>query len=111
MPVTTSGPPYRFHKRTEATLQRAGSISGKPSRCDPNYALAFWGLAHATMLLSSRYYGNMPVDQAVARLLPAAQRALELAPEQAEAHATLGLIRESQGDLTGASQSCAGHWN
>ena len=63
------------------------------------------------MLLSSRYYGNMPVDEAVSKALPAAQRALELAPEQAEAHATLGLIRESQGDLQAPASPCAGRWN
>jgi hypothetical protein len=42
------------------------------------------------MLLSSRYYGNLPVDEAVNKALPAALHALELAPDLAEAHATLG---------------------
>jgi TolB-like protein/lipoprotein NlpI len=96
---------HHFHKRTEAALQRAVGYFKQAIECDANYALAYSGLADATMLLSSRYYGNMPVDEAVSKALPAAQRALELAPEQAEAHATLGLIRESQGDLAGAGQS------
>ena len=96
---------HHFHKRTEAALQRAVGYFKQAIECDANYALAYSGLGDAIMLLSSRYYGNMPVDEAVSKALPAAQRALELAPDQAEAHATLGLIRESQGDLAGAGQS------
>lgn len=96
---------HHFHKRTEAALQRAMGYFQQAIECDPDYALAYSGLGDATMLISSRYYGNMPVDEAVSTALPAAQRALELAPDQAEAHATLGLIRESQNDLDGAGRS------
>jgi len=96
---------HHFHKRTEPALQRAVGYFQQAIDCDANYALAYSGLGDATMLLSSRYYGNMMVEEAIDKALPAALRALELAPEQAEAHATLGLIRESQGDLAAAGQS------
>jgi TolB-like protein/Flp pilus assembly protein TadD len=96
---------HHFHKRTEAALLRAVGYFEQAIECDANYALAYSGLADATMLLSSRYYGNTMVDVAISKALPAAQRALELAPEQAEPHASLGLIRESQGDLAGAGES------
>jgi tetratricopeptide (TPR) repeat protein len=69
---------------------------------DSAYALAYSGLADAYTLLSAGYYGNMPAMRAVTHALPAAQRALELAPDLAEAHASLGLIHHNQGDLVAA---------
>jgi tetratricopeptide (TPR) repeat protein len=49
----------------------------------------------------------MPSARAVAHALPAAQRALELAPTLAEAHASLGLIHHNQGDLEAAERALA----
>ncbi|HLF30903.1 MAG TPA: tetratricopeptide repeat protein [Xanthomonadales bacterium] len=96
---------HYFHKRTEPALRRAVEYFEQAIERDANYALAYSGLSDACSLISSRYYGNVPVDEAVARALPAALRALELAPELAEAHASLGLVRENQGDLAAALQS------
>jgi len=96
---------HHFHRRTEASLRRAVAYFEEAIGRDAAYALAYSGLADAHTLLSSRYYGNVPVAEAVGKALPAAQRALELAPGLAEAHATMGLIRENQGDLAAAEQS------
>jgi TolB-like protein/Tfp pilus assembly protein PilF len=96
---------HHFHKRTEPALRRAVAYFEQAIEVDAGYALAYAGLGDAHTLLSSRYYGNVPVEEAVNKALPAAQHALELAPELAEAHATLGLIRENQGDLAAAGQS------
>jgi TolB-like protein/Tfp pilus assembly protein PilF len=96
---------HHFHKRNAVALQRAVDCFEQAIARDPEYALAYSGLADAYMLLSTGYYGDMSVTVALARALPAAQRALQLAPELAEAHTSLGLIRHSQGDLSGAEQA------
>ena len=96
-----------FHKRTEAALQRAVDCFQQAIVLDPGYALAYSGLADAYTLMSSGYYGNLPGRRHVGTRLPAAQRAFELAPGLAEAHASLGLIRENEGNLTAAEQALA----
>ena len=93
---------HHFHKRTAAALQRAAQCFEQAIAADPDYALAYCGLADTHMLLCARYYGNVPVTQAIARALPAAQRALDLAPALAEAHASLGMILLNQCDLAAA---------
>ena len=93
---------HHFHKRTEASLERAVAYFEQAIEHDSAYALAYSGLADAYTLLSAGYYGNMPAMRAVTHALPAAQRALELAPDLAEAHASLGLIHHNQGDLVAA---------
>ena len=93
---------HHFHKRTEASLERAVAYFEQAIEQDSGYALAYSGLADAYTLLSAGYYGNMPAIRAVTHALPAAQRALELAPDLAEAHASLGLIHHNQGDLVAA---------
>ena len=93
---------HHFHKRTEASLERAVACFEQAIERDSGYALAYSGLADAYTLLSAGYYGNMPASRAVTHALPAARRALELAPDLAEAHASLGLIHHNQGDLVAA---------
>lgn len=94
---------HYFHKRTEASLQRAVDCFRQAIQRDPDYALAYSGLADAYTLLSAGYYGDMPAGESIAHALPAAERALELAPSLAEAHASLGLIRHNQGDYAAAA--------
>ena len=96
---------HHFHKRTEPALTRAIECFRQAIEIDADYALAWSGLGDAWTLISTRYYGDLPVDESVAKALPAALRAIELAPQLAEAHATLGLVRENQGDLDAAEES------
>jgi TolB-like protein len=96
---------HHFHKRNEPGLSRAVEYFRQAIERDPDYALAHSGLADAYTLMSIGYYGNVPVAESVAHALPAAQRALELKPDLAEAHASLGLIRENEGDLRAAEQA------
>lgn len=95
---------HHFHKRTDTTLQRAVECFERAVAADPEFALAYCGLSDACMLLTVQHYGNLSLDEAVARALPAARRALELAPGLAESHASLGLIRLNQGSLGEAQQ-------
>jgi TolB-like protein/Tfp pilus assembly protein PilF len=90
---------HHFHKRTEAALRRAMDCFRQAIDRDPGYALAYSGLADAYTLASIGYYGEIPREESIANALPAATKALELAPELAEAHASLGLIRHNQGDF------------
>jgi len=89
---------HHFHKRTEAALRRAMDCFRQAIDRDPGYALAYTGLADAYTLASTGYYGEIPREESIANALPAAMKALELAPVLAEAHASLGLIRHNQGD-------------
>jgi len=96
---------HHFHRRTEAALNRAVEYFEEAIERDPGFALAYAGLGDAHVLLCARYYGDASVEQSVSKALPAANKALEIAPGLPEAHATLGLIRENQGDLDAAERS------
>jgi TolB-like protein/tetratricopeptide (TPR) repeat protein len=96
---------HHFHKRTEVALTRAMEYFSKARTRDPLFALAYSGYADAVSLLSTGYYGNLPVAESIAMALPAAERALSIAPDLAEAHASMGLIRHNQKNLDGAIQS------
>ncbi len=96
---------HYFHKRTEATLQRAIECFEQAIAADPDYALAYSGLADACILVSAQHYGNVPLAQAIERALPAAQRALALEPGLAEAHASHGMVLLHQGALARAEQA------
>lgn len=89
---------HHFHKRNEVALRRAMDCFRQAIDRDPGYALAYSGLADAYTLASTGYYGEIPREESIANALPAATKALELAPTLAEAHASLGLIRHNQGD-------------
>jgi TolB-like protein/Flp pilus assembly protein TadD len=98
---------HHFHKRNESALRRAIDCFQQAIAHDPDYALAYSGLADAYSLASTGYYGEFPVAESIASALPAALKALELAPQLAEAHASLGLVRHNQGDLAGAERALA----
>ena len=93
---------YHFHKRTEASLMLGVRYFRRAIEADPAYAHAYSGLADATSLLATSFYGNMSAADSLAEALPAAQRALELAPDAAEAQASIGLLRHVQGESAGA---------
>jgi tetratricopeptide (TPR) repeat protein len=54
------------------------------------------------VLLAARHYGNLPDAQSVGLALPAAQKAIELDPDLAEAWASLGMIDLYRGDYAPA---------
>lgn len=55
---------------------------------DPDYALALSGLADTYSLLS--WYGYLPPSEVIPKAIAAAKRALQLDPQLAEAHTSLG---------------------
>ena len=67
---------------------------------DPGYALAWVGLADSLILLHD--YGYRPPDAVLPEAEAAIERALQLDPELAEAHGSLGGLHGTRGDLPGA---------
>ncbi|MDH3415648.1 MAG: tetratricopeptide repeat protein [Gammaproteobacteria bacterium] len=72
---------------------------------DPDFALAYVGLADAYLTLSTNFWGGLTVDESNALAEPPLSRALTLDENSGEAHATLGLLRQQQGDLPAAEQA------
>ena len=79
-----------WNRRTPEGLHKAVSLFEEALRRDPRYALAYAGLADAYLLLPAYAGGSKSESKPKARA--AAQRALELDPDTAEAHATLGFL-------------------
>jgi Tfp pilus assembly protein PilF len=71
---------------------------------DPDYALAWAGLADALRTQAGR--GYLPVDAGYGRARAAAERALALEPDLVEAHTAMGWIQlYYDGDWAGADAS------
>jgi TolB-like protein/Tfp pilus assembly protein PilF len=88
-------------QRTETALRRAIDCFRNAVDRDPTYALAWSGLATATVMCID-YYGDAEPEAQISRAREAVDRALTLAPDLAEAHATLGLLHYRQRDGPGA---------
>lgn len=94
----------RWHRRTAADLEKALSYFQSAVDEDPNYALAYAGLAQTYAVLP--FYGTMARSEAAENANAAAARALALDAHLAEAHAALGQIAQAlEWDLAGAEAS------
>lgn len=95
---------HLMHQRTKVSLESAAEHFSRAIEIDSVYAPAHAGLAIASMLLmdSNSTYGDLSLEEAVSRALPAAQRALELDSGLAEAHAARGFIFYKQERLDDA---------
>jgi len=72
-------------------LKQAVECFSRALALDPNYALAHAGLADAYTLLTE--YGMVPPNVILPKVRAAIQRALELAPDLAEAHCVSGELK------------------
>ncbi len=92
-----------WNKRDASSLERSIALFQQAIKLDPDYAAAQAGLAGSYFLLP--LYSPM-IDCTEYRKLSraAAQRALELDPTSAEAHAVLGQLQSAVHDLSGAEQ-------
>ncbi|MFU8832045.1 MAG: winged helix-turn-helix domain-containing protein [Wenzhouxiangella sp.] len=75
--------------RTEPAMRRAAEFFRAATVADPDHALAWVGLADALTLLHD--YGYAAPEEVLDQARAAIDRALELNPNLAEAHASLGL--------------------
>jgi adenylate cyclase len=80
---------YYWNERTEAGVSKATKYFEEAIKMDPNFALAFSGLADAFLIMAD--YSWMDPAEAGSRAKSYAMRALEIDDALAEAHASLGL--------------------
>lgn len=96
---------YLWSRRTTEGVKKALEYFQKAIEKDPNYALAYTGIADSYMVWGGRLAG-VPANVAYPRAREAALRALQLDDSLAEAHATLAGVRfEYDWDFAGAEKS------
>ena len=94
---------YHWNKRTKAGLQQALELFQKAIAADPLYAPAHSGVADASALMVSNWFGPKDLFAGAAA---AARRAIELDPSLAEGYASLGYVNlNSDWDWAGAEQN------
>jgi TolB-like protein/DNA-binding winged helix-turn-helix (wHTH) protein/Tfp pilus assembly protein PilF len=81
---------FFWNKRDPQGFAKASDYFQQAIAKDPNYAPAYAGLADVYAL--SGGFNVIPVSEVMPRAKAAAERALQLDPNLAEAHASLGLI-------------------
>jgi TolB-like protein/Tfp pilus assembly protein PilF len=79
---------FYWNKRTGESLKQAAEFYRQAIEKDPNFALAYSGLAETYVLFSS--YDVAPADDSMPQAKAAAQRALAIDDSLAEAHNALG---------------------
>ncbi len=82
---------YCWAQRSERSLKRAVAYFRRAIEVNPSYALAYSGLADALTVLPD--YAAFPREEAHHRALEAAQKALSLDDELAEAYASLADVK------------------
>jgi DNA-binding SARP family transcriptional activator/TolB-like protein/Tfp pilus assembly protein PilF len=97
---------HAWYKRTPDGFRQAVVYFGDAVAQDPQYAQAYAGLADTYSLMGAYDYGLMRPDSAHYLAHAAATRALALAPDLAEAHATMAQVRFAYGrDWDGADEA------
>ncbi len=95
---------HYWNKRSRAGLVRALEMFRKAAHIDPTFAPAYAGLSDTYAILADR--GYMKPQEAYRKARSAAEKALSLNPQLAEAHAALGLVMQYlEGDLVAAERS------
>jgi TolB-like protein/Tfp pilus assembly protein PilF len=80
---------FYWNKRTNDGLKQSVEYYNQAIEKDPNFALAFGGLAQSYVLLG--FFGAAPPKDLMPKAKASAERALELDDSLAEAHAALGI--------------------
>jgi eukaryotic-like serine/threonine-protein kinase len=93
---------FFWNKRTSSDLKTAIQYFDQAIEKDPNYALAYAGLADAHALLTG--YSAASVSESFPRAEAAAKKALALDDSLAEAHTPLGLLLFYNRDFQGATK-------
>jgi adenylate cyclase len=88
---------------SEASWRHAPKMFRRAIELDPNYAQALAGLADS--LAQQILWRFVPAEQVLSEAAAAAAKALDLAPDLAEAHVAQGHIRSLAGDRDGAIRS------
>ena len=91
---------YYWNKRTGEGMLKAEQYFEQAIDNDPSYAAAYSGLADCNSGLA--WHGFKSPAEALPKAYAAARKAIEIDPESAEAHASLGLAMTHRWDWTGA---------
>jgi TolB-like protein/Tfp pilus assembly protein PilF len=86
----------RIATRTRADLLSAADYFEKAVALDPDYALAWVGVAEVNLLLNN--YGHLPLSDALAKVEPALSAALQLDDQLGAAHTAAAFMLLRQGD-------------
>lgn len=81
---------FYWNKRDEENLRKATEQFKAAADLDPDFALAFVGLADSYVLLP--YYSNTPSNEILPQAKAYAERALEIDDSLGEAHTSLGYV-------------------
>jgi len=84
---------FYWNQRSERGFKRSIEYFQKAIEADPNYALAWSGIADTYFLLPE--YGPTPASEALPKARAAAERAVSIDPNLAEAYASLGYVKHS----------------
>ena len=91
---------YYWNKRTADGLQKALIYFQQAINQDPTYGAAYSGLADCNSGLA--WHGFKSPAEALPKAHAAALKAIEIDPQSAEAHASLGLVLDHRWDWAGA---------
>ena len=83
---------YYWNRRTAENIRKAIEQFKAATDRDPNYALAYVGLADCYVVLN--YYAGTPTSETVPQAKAYAERAIALDDQLAEPHATLGQVHK-----------------
>jgi TolB-like protein/DNA-binding winged helix-turn-helix (wHTH) protein/Tfp pilus assembly protein PilF len=96
---------YYWNKRSGEGFEKAIGYFEDATRKDPQYALAYAGLADCYGIIGATIYGTLPAAEAAPKAKAAAIRALEIDPSLAEAETSLATAKFNYDwDWAGASE-------
>src|SRR5882762_8255935 len=84
---------YYWNKRSGEGFEKAIGYFEEATRKDPQYALAYAGLADCYGIIGATIYGRLPASDAAPKAKSAATRALEIDPSLAEAETSLATAK------------------
>ena len=84
---------YYWNKRSDEGLTKAIGYYEQATRKDPQYALAYAGLADSYGIIGATIFGSVPAREAAPKAKAAALRALEIDPTLAEAANSLATVK------------------
>ena len=93
---------YLWNTRTKQGLEQSISFYQQAINEDPQYALAYAGIADSYILLENN--GLMPASKANPQMRMAVSKAITIDPNLADAHRLLAQIRETEWNWTGAEE-------
>lgn len=90
-----------YHMRTPRLLARGRQMFKKAVELDPNFARAYAGIADCDSFANSWFGAEVSIDE----IIETANKAIELEPDLAEAHAAKGLALQTAGREAEAAKS------